>query len=596
MAQKLPLKITPPPGVVLTETERSVEGRWIASQGIRFYRGKPQKIGGWRQAFDDLTDGVPRALHAWRDLSGNPFMAAGTYKKLYVYDNDNEQNDVTPYRSTGTLGTDPFTTTNGSAIVTVAHTAHGLSVGDIITFSGSSAVGGITPNGTFSVTTVTNANVYTFTFTSNATSGATGGGASVAFSYEVPIGSELGAYGLGWGVGLWGIGTWGTAHSSSTIYIEPRVWSLDNFGKILLASFNGGSIYSMDPEASQPWSRAAKVDASAPTDVRAMFVTPERFVFALRANMVVSWCTQGDYTVWTPSSSNTANTRTLQVGTKLVAGRVLTDFVSLVWSDAALYRFQYTGTSVIYRSDLVGKDCGLISPNAAVVVAGTAYWMGQDNFWIYSGGQVLPMPNVDDIRAYVFNSDTLKTDATYQASATFFPLHNEIWFSYTIVGQTNPTRTVCYSITDQCWWPQPFGRTAGTHFTQGDTRPYLGNSDGKIFLHEDGLNAESASLPWSIELAPYAMTEGLVNFDVDHLVMDFLRQSGDISVLVEAWDYPRDSAPMDSDTVTYVAGDGNPVEPRVCGRYIGLTASCDAVDSDMRIGVPVAMIKKAGSR
>ena len=57
--------------------------------------------------------------------------------------------------------------------------AHGLSVGNFVTFTGSSAVGGITPNATeMEVVTVPDANTYTVTFTSAATSGATGGGSS----------------------------------------------------------------------------------------------------------------------------------------------------------------------------------------------------------------------------------------------------------------------------------------------------------------------------------------------------------------------------------------------------------------------------------
>jgi hypothetical protein len=54
-------------------------------------------------------------------------MAVGTYKKLYVYDQNLAQNDITPYRATGTLGANPLTVTNGSAVVTVHHVAHGLS-------------------------------------------------------------------------------------------------------------------------------------------------------------------------------------------------------------------------------------------------------------------------------------------------------------------------------------------------------------------------------------------------------------------------------------------------------------------------------------
>ena len=82
----------------------------------------------------------------------------------------------------GSLGSNPFVVTNGSATITVTHTSHGLAVGDRIQFSGSAAVGGITPNGVdMAILSVPDANSYTVAFTSAASSGATGGGSSVTF-------------------------------------------------------------------------------------------------------------------------------------------------------------------------------------------------------------------------------------------------------------------------------------------------------------------------------------------------------------------------------------------------------------------------------
>lgn len=76
------------------------------------------------------------------------------------------------------LPVNPFTVTNGSAVVTVSHPDHGLFTGMQITVSGAAAVGGITPSGAYSIT-VTGADTYTITHGSNATSTATGGGSAV---------------------------------------------------------------------------------------------------------------------------------------------------------------------------------------------------------------------------------------------------------------------------------------------------------------------------------------------------------------------------------------------------------------------------------
>ena len=75
-----------------------------------------------------------------------------------------------------TLGANPFSTTSGSAVVSVADNNHGLSVGDVVLFDNSSAVGGLDLNAAFRVSSVTDANNYTIAATSPATSTVGGGG------------------------------------------------------------------------------------------------------------------------------------------------------------------------------------------------------------------------------------------------------------------------------------------------------------------------------------------------------------------------------------------------------------------------------------
>ena len=77
----------------------------------------------------------------------------------------------------------PFVaTTSGSTTVTFHHTAHGLAVGDTVSITGSTSVGGIpstTLNKTHTVASVPNANSFTVTVATAATSTAVDGGAYV---------------------------------------------------------------------------------------------------------------------------------------------------------------------------------------------------------------------------------------------------------------------------------------------------------------------------------------------------------------------------------------------------------------------------------
>jgi hypothetical protein len=188
------------PGYDKQSTSYGAEGKWVDGENIRFRYGQPEKIGGWIKLFSDKLIGVVRDQFAWSDLTGTRHLALGTDKKLYIY-KEGAIADVTPLRATQASLTNPFVTTSGSAIVTVTDASHGATAGDFVTFSGASAVGGLDMNAEFEITEVTSSSVYTVTHSSNASSGATGGGSSaVTAAYQISPGPEVNAYGYGWGI------------------------------------------------------------------------------------------------------------------------------------------------------------------------------------------------------------------------------------------------------------------------------------------------------------------------------------------------------------------------------------------------------------
>ena len=191
------------PGFDKQSTAYGAEGKWTDGENVRFRYGQPEKIGGWIKLFGDKLIGSVRDQFAWSALDGTRHLAFGTDKKLYIY-KEGLISDITPIRATQANLTNPFVTTNGSAIVTVTDAAHGAKAGDFVTFSNSDAVGGLDMDAEFEITSVTSTSVYTVTHSSNATSGATGGGSStVDVSYQISPGPETNIYGYGWGIPSW---------------------------------------------------------------------------------------------------------------------------------------------------------------------------------------------------------------------------------------------------------------------------------------------------------------------------------------------------------------------------------------------------------
>lgn len=89
--------------------------------------------------------------------------------------------------TTGALGAGPFTTVSGSALVTVNLTGHGFNQDSVFYCAGAAAVGGITPNGTFPIVSITDADNFVIDITSLGTlpsSSGSGGGSAVTYSCD----------------------------------------------------------------------------------------------------------------------------------------------------------------------------------------------------------------------------------------------------------------------------------------------------------------------------------------------------------------------------------------------------------------------------
>jgi hypothetical protein len=239
-------KILFKPGVNRENTRYTTEGGWYECDKIRFRQGNPEKIGGWTQYASTTFLGVCRSLWDWATLSGENLVGVGTSLKFYIL-KGNDYYDITPIRKTVTL-TNPFTATDGSAVITVAEVDHGCVDGDFVTYSGAGITGlggNITAGvltGTFQITFLDD-DAYTITVgaTADAADAASSpGGGSVVAQYETNTGSDFQVPLVGWGAGTWGGGTWGNGLLTPA---SLQMWSQKNFGEDLIYGPRGQGVY-----------------------------------------------------------------------------------------------------------------------------------------------------------------------------------------------------------------------------------------------------------------------------------------------------------------------------------------------------------------
>lgn len=617
MAGEAAIPLAFAPGIVTSESPLSAKGRYIDASWVRFFKGKPQLVGGYVSLIaHNLMIGVPRGAFAWSDTSTRQLIAVGTATKLYAISNtDFVPSDITPWRVSAKGIANPLTVANGSNVVTVHYVGHGAAIGDYVDISLSDAVGGLDCNGSWPVDTVVDADNITFKHSDNATASATGGGAGVTIGFEISPGLSDPAQGYGWGAGAWGEGTWGTPREYTQLSFTPRSWSFGSFGRILISCPTNGALYSYDPSA-VPATRAAKITTGAPTACTGVLVTSDRIVLAYGTNynnnlvgpgspadqdLLQYWASaQGNYTNWDvtraygPQGTQSVVNR-LKEGTRIVCGADLGVHITLLWTDTALYALQYNGSKYVFNTQLAGRECGLMGPLAFITVGTAAYWAGPHGFFMYTGG-VQRVPNQDDIAQWVI--DTIRPYYTIKTVCWYNQRFNEVWWAFVPSGTTEPIKYVAVNLTDFSWikGDLPEAMSSATRFTGDDPRPITIGADGDVYQLDNGVTADGAAISWFLQSAPLELGNGEAMIDLNGLAIDMQRQSDTIVAKVEAYDRtPVGAAPIDTQTTSFAPGDGL-ADIRVSGRSLALRLSGTGTNQDFRLGILKALAGSAGMR
>lgn len=436
MTQKTIINLPVAPGIYTEETDRGAKGRYKDADKVRFRYGLPEKIGGWEQ-IQPMFLGVARDIHDWAALDGSLWTAIGTDWKLYLWQ-DGTLYDITPIRRTASV-TDPITTTNGSSIVTITDSGHGAIVNDFATFSGATAVGGITVSGEYQILSTT---FSTFTIETGVTAvaDATGGG-TVGIEYQINTGLRSGSLANGYGIYGYGaddtslpLGEQGydTPRPSSQVTIAARTWSLDNWGEDLIACPFGKSIYWWDRTTGAS-SRAVLLQ-QAPVNANVAIISQrDRHLFAMGSTerfsgvfdpLLIRWCSQEDFSDWIPTDTNTSGDLRLYRGSQILSA-VKTRGQILVFTDESVHSVDYLGGFDVYGVNVVGENVSILGPNAVVATDYRVFFMGEGDFFMYDGVlRVLPC----DVRNKVY--ENLNVDQKAKSFGGLNREFNEVWFFY----------------------------------------------------------------------------------------------------------------------------------------------------------------------
>jgi hypothetical protein len=491
-----------------------------------------------------------------------------------------------------------FTTTSGSANISVTLANHGYAAGDTFPILIATTVGGITLYGNYVVNSVTSSSVFVIG-TSAAASSSTSGyenGSQAHYVYNKGVGPL--PSGTGYGIGGYGRGGYGSGvapTSTAGTPITTTDWTLDNWGQIFISCPLNGPIYTWSPAAGQP---IATVIPEAPTVNDGIFVAmPQRQIVAwgstfngIKDPLLVRWCDVEDYNQWTALITNQAGSYRIPKGSRIVQG-IQAGQQGLLWTDLGIWAMQYVGPPYVYQFNELGTGCGLIGRKAAASVNGVVYWMGQSQFYRLSGNGVEPVRC--PIWDVVFQDlDTSNLDRIRVAPNSRF---GEIAWHFPTNGNGGENYGyVKYNfVLDQ--WDYGFNSTANPYIARSAwiNESVLGAPIGAalnryIYQHETSTDADGVAMDSYFQTGYFVLTEADVLMFIDQVWPDMKwgyyggAQGANIRLTFYVTDYPgqtpRTYGPYTlTQATTYIT-------PRFRGRLVSIKIESNDIGSWWRLG------------
>ncbi len=442
---------------------------------------------------------------------------------------------------------------------------------------------------------------------------------------------------------------WGEASSASEVSLEPGLWSLSNFGQVLVGTIANGKTFTWNAgDAARLTTRASTTTSgfstsANPTATRVTLVSPTtRHLIhlgtettigntATQDNMFIRFSDQEDINDYTPTAINSAGSQRLQDGTKIIGALKAKESI-LVWTDNALYTMKFIGSPFTFGFEQVGTNCGLIGKNAAVEIDGAAFWMSPNGFFMFDG-TVKSLPcSVED---YVYDqADTTKgqqicagLNNQFTEVVWYYPSTNSAYNDQYVVFNYGEAMKggVWYigteartSWIDSTVYPKPFATKFNA--SASGSFPAVIGEDGlgqtTLFEHEvgtDQVNADGSTTTVTSFVKSYDFDiqskqqnaqgkstgpgiSGEVFLAMRRFVPDFKDLQGNAKVTLAVKRYPQQSDTTTSLSPFTINSSTDKKDTRARGRFVNIKIENTDVSESWRFGTLKIDIQPDGRR
>lgn len=441
--------------------------------------------------------------------------------------------------------TNPFSTTLGSSIVTVSQTNNGVEPGDFITYTNFSPVGGINPNGTFTVLTVIDANTFTFDSGQIATSTAGPGGGLGNYAYQINSGAIDTNVGDGYGSLAYGFDAYGTPRDDrGTIFDYPRIWSLDTWGDDLIASPRDGSIYYWFHQG-LPVTNIATIIPEAPLQNKVVAVWPESQILVafgcttidgIYDPMCIRWSSVGNPTDWTPETSggdatSTAGQFILAAGNEVIAVAKMRGQM-LIATDTSLYAMYADVENTFAFKALT--EISIAGPNAMIEANGVIFIFAEQQFYVFDGTlQIVKC----DVRQAVF--ENLNNKQLFKVFGGLNTAFNECWWFYPSANSIENDSFVIYNFLKGVYSYGKLARTAFIDIGEVVPNPMATSPDSFLYAHEFGLDDDNTPMFIFLESGDVTIDERNKFVYVKNLIPDLITINKPFQIYITVRNYPQ---------------------------------------------------------
>jgi hypothetical protein len=434
----------------------------------------------------------------------------------------------------------------------------------------------------------------------------------------------------------------GSAVQASTVTLEPGLWSLSNFGEVLVATIANGKTFTWNAGAANPTGTRASTSTSGfattnnPTATRVTLISPTtRHLIhfgtevtigtpTTQDDMLIRFSVDEDINNYTPEATNTAGTQRLQDGTKIMGALVAKENI-LVWTDNALYAMKFVGAPFTFGFEQVGTNCGLIGKNAAIEIDGVAYWMGNNGFFSFDGTvNTLPC-SVED-----FIYDDIDTTKGQQICAGINNLFTEVIWWYPTSNATFNDRYVVYNYgednsnlamgnwytgtntnsirttwIDSLVYPKPYATAYNSTATgtfpiiQGET----GLGQTVFFEHEIGTDqvnpdGSTTALTSFVESFSFSLQkdQSEVFLAMRRFLPNFKVLTGNNQVTISVKDFPADNSTATNLSPFTITSSTTKVDTRARGRYANIKIENTGAGESWRFGTFQVDLQPDGRR